>query len=105
MKKSGKTKHQEPESYFPEEARKTFEAGEEQILYEEALKKAKEFKPNLDCCTEYENGYVFGSYSDDLYVGGIGHTPCVVLKVGGRIISMPEFVIMGTGKEIKSFDL
>ena len=105
MKKSGKIKYQEPESYFPEEVRKIFEAGEEQILYEEALKKAKEFKPNLDNCTEYENGYVFGSHSDDLYEGGIGHTPCVVLKSDGRIISMPEFVIMGTGKEIKSFDL
>lgn len=75
------------------------------ITYEEALKKAKEFKPNADNCTEYENGYVFGSGDDDNYVGGYGHTPCVILKANGKITSMPEFVIKGTGKEIRNFNL
>ena len=75
------------------------------ITYEEALKIAKEFKPNTDNCTEYENGYVFGSSDDEFYVGGYGHTPCVILKSNGKVISMPEFVIKGTGKEIRSFDL
>ena len=75
------------------------------ITYEEALKMAKEFKPNIDNCTEYENGYVFGCSDDDNYVGGYGHTPCVILKTNGIITSMPEFIIKGTGEEIKSFDL
>ena len=75
------------------------------ITFEEACKIARELKPNMDKCTEYENAYVFGCHDDDHYVGGYGHTPCVILKADGKTIPMPEFVIQESGKEIKSFDL
>ena len=75
------------------------------ITYEEAFEKAKELKPNIDNCTEYENGFVFGCYDDDNYIGGVGHTPCVILKKDGKAVPMGEFIVSGTGKEIRSFDI
>ena len=74
------------------------------ITYEEALKKAKELKPTIDNCTEYENGFVFACKDDDNYEGG-NHTPCVILKESGKAIPMPVFVMQGTGEELKSFDI
>lgn len=75
------------------------------ITYEEAYRKAKELKPNTNCCTEYENGYMFGSTEDEGYRGGRGHTPCVILKKNGKAIPMNEFVISGTGEMIREFDI
>lgn len=40
------------------------------ITYEEALKIAKEYKSNIDNCTEFERGYVFGSTEDEKHIGG-----------------------------------
>ena len=75
------------------------------ITYEVAYEKAKELKPSIDNCTEYENGYVFGCKSDDDYIGG-GHSPCVILKEDGKAVTMPYFIgKVGAGKEIKSFDI
>lgn len=75
------------------------------ISFEEALEIAKQRKANIDGCTEYENGFVFGFSGDDGYIGGYGHTPVVIMKEDGRLSTMPEFVIEGTGKEIRSFDI
>ena len=75
------------------------------ISYEDAYKRAKMLKPNTDACTEYENGYVFGSSEDEGYKGGAGHTPCVILKKNGNAVPMNEFVISGTGEYIKEFDI
>ena len=75
------------------------------ISFEAALQKAKEMKPMIDNCTEYENGFVFGCRDDDNYIGGYGHTPCVILKQNGKAVPMSAFIASGTGKEIRSFDL
>lgn len=75
------------------------------ISYEEALKIAKQLKPNLDGCTEYENGYAFSSSKDEGYEGGAGHSICVIEKSSGKAIPMNLFVINGTGKYIKEFDV
>lgn len=72
--------------------------------YEEALAKARELKPDIDNCTEYEKGYVFGCHADDAYDGG-GHVPCVILKEDGRAVSFPLFLVQGAGKEIRAFDI
>ncbi len=75
------------------------------ITYEEALKKAKEKKPDIDNCVEYENGYVFGCHDDDNYTGG-GHVPCVIVKETGDAVSMPVFITtVGSGEQVRSFDL
>lgn len=75
------------------------------ITYEEAFEIAKQLKKNIDCCTEYENGFLFACYDDANYEGGAGHTPVVILKKDGRAVNMPYFVLRGTGAEIRSFDI
>lgn len=70
------------------------------ITYDEALAKAYTKRKNLDQVVEYENGYVFSDSSDAEYIGGLGHTPVVVLKKNGEIVDMMAFVNAGTGKEI-----
>ena len=75
------------------------------ISFEEAYKKAKQYKSNINNCTEYENGYVFGSSEDDGYIGGIGHTPVVILKKSAEAIPMNMFIIDGTGKKIRDIDI
>lgn len=75
------------------------------ITYEDAYKKAKELKANIDGCTEYENGYVFSSSSDVGFIGGKGHTVCVILKENGDAIPMNVFVMQGAGEYIREFDI
>lgn len=75
------------------------------ITYEEAYKKAKELKPNADGCMEFENGYAFCSSQDAGYVGGYGHTRCVITKKDGKAIPFNAFVAQGTGILIREFDI
>ena len=74
------------------------------ITYEVALEKARELKKNVDNVMEYENGWVFGSHADEGCVGGFGHTS-VVIQTDGKVINMPQFVVNGTGKHLRSFDI
>lgn len=37
--------------------------------------------------------------------GGGGHTPVVILKGEGRAVTMPYFVVHGTGEELKTFEV
>ena len=71
------------------------------ITYEAALKKAKQIKPNIDNCTEYENGFIFGSTEDEGYDGGAGRVPIVIKKSDGKVTMMGSFISAGTGKKIK----
>lgn len=75
------------------------------ITYEEAYKKAKELKPLINNCTEYENGYVFGYDDGSVPSDGGGNQPCVILKEDGSAVVMPWFVINGTGKEIRDLEI
>lgn len=70
------------------------------ISYEDALKKAKERRPDLNLVVEYENGYVFSSSEDAGYIGGMDHSPVVILKKNGDYSTMIDFINSGTGKEI-----
>ncbi len=74
------------------------------IKFEDALKRAKELKKDIDNGSEYERGFVFGCRADDMYEGG-NHSPVVILKEDGRAVTMPYFVSMGKGKKIRSFDI
>lgn len=74
------------------------------ISYRVAFLKAKEIRPEIDNCIEYENGYVFCSDKGKDQVGGY-YSPIVVFKEDGKVIDMPQFVVNGTGKELKSFRL
>lgn len=76
------------------------------ITFEEAYKKAKDLKPNIDNCTEYKKGFIFGSHEDDDYEGGYGHTPVVILKKDGSSTDMPYFIgKIGTGRKIREIPL
>ena len=75
------------------------------IAYEVALKKDRELKDNIDNVREYENGWVFGCHDDENWVGGGGHTSVVILKEDGKAINFAQFVVNGTGEELRSFDL
>ena len=70
------------------------------ISYTEAFIKAKEIRTEIDNCIEYENGYVFCSDKGEDQEGGY-YSPIVVMKEDGRVINMPQFVVNGTGKELK----
>lgn len=73
------------------------------ITYEVAYETAKKLKPSIDNCVEYENGYVFGCHADDEYEGT--KAPCVIMKKDGKATTMPYFIAMGTGSEIRSFEI
>ena len=75
------------------------------VTYEETLEIAKEWKDQIDNCTEYENAYVFGFSGDSNYIGGYGHTPAVVMKEDGTVTNMPEFIAYGGGEEIRSVSI
>ena len=75
------------------------------ISYEEALAKAKAYKPNIDMCTEYENGYVFACKADAMSIGGYDEEPVVILKETGKIIDITSFIDGNPGDEIKSWGL
>lgn len=69
------------------------------ISFEDARTKAKRLNPQMDSCFEYENGYVFSDSRREETIGG-GDAPVVILKKSGKAVSMPVFVLEGTGKEI-----
>lgn len=74
------------------------------IEYKDALERARAHKNDINECTEFENGWVFSNTADADYIGG-GHTPVVILKAGGRAVTMPYFVVHGTGEELKTFEV
>lgn len=74
------------------------------ISYEDAFKKAKELKGNIDNCMEYSDAYVFASHADDLSFGGDG--PVVIMKNTGRAINMVDYTQSSSGaKLIREFEL
>ncbi len=74
------------------------------VEYEEALKKAKELKPEIDNGSEYQNGYVFGFTGDDDYMGG-NHAPVAIRKSDGKALAMSAFLADGMGDHIRDFTL
>lgn len=75
------------------------------ITYEDALHIAKDRKEHIDNGTEYEKYYVFRFSKDDNYIGGYVHTPVVIAKEDGRILSVPEMIVEGCGDDIKPFEI
>lgn len=73
------------------------------ISYEEALKKAKELKENIDACDEYDTAYLFKARSEEYSFGGDG--ACVILKDSGKAINQLEFYDNIEHKHIREFDI
>ena len=66
--------------------------------------KVKGIKKRKEILDLYENGYVFCSDKGEDQEGGY-YSPIVVLKEDGSVIDMPQFVVNGTGKELKSHEI
>ena len=75
------------------------------VTTDKAIEIAKKVRGNLDQIVEYESGYVFSSKSDEGYIGGLDHSPVVVLKQDGRLVDMASFMFSGPGKEILRADI
>ncbi len=74
------------------------------INYEEALKIAKEHKPNIDHCYEETLAWIFTSKEDEHTIGG--DNPVVVLKETGDALNMPDYAFEYFGaKEIGDWEL
>ncbi len=77
------------------------------VTYQAAYKIAQALlSKEINYCSEYEKGYVFGHEEpgeEVKYIGGYGHTPCAVLKSSGKAIPFNAFVIKGTGKRMKDY--
>lgn len=73
------------------------------VNYDEALKIAKELKPNIDACDEYDVAYLFKTRADEYTIGG--DSPCVILKDTGEAINQLEFFDNYKHKHIKEFDI
>lgn len=73
------------------------------ISYDEALKKAKKLKPNIDYCAEFENAYMFAAEAERYDIGGDG--PVFILKNDGSAIGSTayydDFVTKTIGDEFK----
>lgn len=65
------------------------------ITYEEAVKIAKEYRPEIDNGMEDNNAYIFGCRSDE---GKVGPQPVVVMKDTGEVMLMPEYVASGKSR-------
>ena len=70
------------------------------ITLMDALEIAKGERSGIDFVVEYEKGFVFSGSNDAGYIGGLNHSPVVVLKDNGAVTNMISFVNAGTGKEI-----
>lgn len=58
--------------------------------YEEALKKAKKIKPDINICIEKTSAFIFGHEGGEISEGG-SNTPVVIMKEKGNAVSMPYY--------------
>ena len=70
------------------------------ISFDEAITIARQHKGNINTCTEYERGYVFGSTEDDAFIGGLDRQPIGIMKEGGQVLSMIAFIEADPGQQI-----
>ena len=70
--------------------------------FEEAKKKAKKLRKDVDFCQEYEDAYIF-SKKDDVSFGG--QSPVVILKENGEAISMVAYCNMPDAEFVQEVDL
>lgn len=73
------------------------------VTFEEAYKKAKELKPNINACDEYDKGYLFKAREEEFMIGGDG--ACIVLKNTGDVINQTEFYDMYKPEFVKEIEL
>lgn len=74
------------------------------IKYEDALRIAKEHKPNIDYCNEETLAWIFSSKEDEHHIGGDG--PIVIIKRTGEVLNMPTYVIEDPyAKEVGEWEL
>ena len=75
------------------------------VPYEEAYKKAAEQRKDINYCTEYEGGWLFGNTDDENWTGGAGHTPIIITKDTGKAVNAPTFFMQLKPGEIIREDI
>ena len=76
------------------------------ITFEEAYSLAKEHKPAITGCEEYENGFVFFDVGEsETRDSDFRHVSFVVLKEDGSPATAPIFFLEGTGEYLGDVDL
>ena len=91
---------------WDEEEIKNLENASKIISFEEAYAIAKEEKPNIDHCYEFERGFSFGNSKDPLSIGSPEYEPVVVLRKDGKTVNTTCFLMyMGAGKFIREISL
>lgn len=74
------------------------------ISYDDAEKKARELKPEIDHCIEYDNAYIFACHADSEYEGT--RQPCVILRNDGRPVTLLWYLTKyGIGKKVREIEL
>lgn len=75
------------------------------INFDEAVKKAKGIRPNIDGGTEFENGYMFSGKDDGKYLGGYNHASVCIRKRDGKVLDTVSFMLGNPGEEVRDFEL
>ncbi len=73
------------------------------MTYEEALKKAKKLKPNIDACEEYNDAWMFKCKAEEWDIGGAG--ACIILKENGKALNQVDYYDLYEAKHIRGFDI
>lgn len=73
------------------------------LSYDEALKKAKEKKSQINRCQEYENAFVF-SYDSGTDSEG-GEVPIAIIKESGEALNFIVYATQYEHKLVKEFDV
>lgn len=60
------------------------------MTFEEALKTAKELKPNIDKYSETTSAYIFACKAEDFDIGGDG--PVVIMKDSGKALNYVGYI-------------
>ena len=61
------------------------------IDLKQALEIAKTKRDNIDHCVEFEDAYSFFNKEDRNFSGAVGHTPVIVRKEDGTVISILDY--------------
>lgn len=72
------------------------------IDFNEALEIAKTKRDRIDHCVEFEDAYSFFNKEDRNFSGGVGHTPVIVRKEDGAVVSILDYE---PGEIVREFDV
>jgi hypothetical protein len=73
------------------------------LTLEQALKKARAVKPNINRCTEFKGAYAF-FFEDSTDTDG-GDSPVVITKDTGEALNFVSYAVKHGGEVVRQFDV